>query len=130
MSSSNHYSPAFQITKTKEESKIHDFSTVSFGDYNLPFTLSELQSSLSCAQNTTSGLDQIHNSILKYLPDTVLHFLLSLSLSLSLSTTEFDLNTHFQIASKKSSSLLQNLERIVRYPVATAQSLLPVVFVK
>ena len=38
VSSSNHYSPTFQITKTKEESKFLDFSTASSDVYNLPFT--------------------------------------------------------------------------------------------
>ena len=62
----------------KEESKVLDFSTASSDDYNLPFTLSELQSSLSCAHNTAPGPDHTHNSMLKNLPATALHFLLSL----------------------------------------------------
>ena len=63
VSSSNQYSPTFQITKVKEESKVLDFSTACSNDYNLSFTLSELQSSLSCAHNTAPGPDHIHNSM-------------------------------------------------------------------
>ena len=80
VSCSNHYSPTFQLIKVTEESKVLDFSTASSDDYNLPFTLSELKSSLSCAHNTAPGPDHIHNSMLKNLPATALHFLLSLSL--------------------------------------------------
>ena len=78
VSCSNHYSPTFQLIKVKEESKVLDFCTASSDDYNLSFTLSELQSSLSCAHNTAPGPDHIHNSILKNLPATALHFFLSL----------------------------------------------------
>ena len=78
VSSSNHYSSTFQLTKVKEESKVLDFSTTCSNYCNLPFTPSELQSSHSCAHNTAPGPDQIHNSMLKSLPATALHFLLSL----------------------------------------------------
>ena len=78
MFSSNHYSPTSQFTNMKEEDKVLDFSTASSDDYNLPFTLCELQSSLSCAHDTAPVPDHIHNSVLKNLPVTALHFLLSL----------------------------------------------------
>ena len=106
VSCSNNYSPTFQLIKVKEESKVLDFSTASSDDCNIPFTLSELQSSLSCAHNTAPGPDQIHNTMLTY---RLLHCIFS-----SLSTTEFGLTTPFQIAGKRpSSSLLQRLERFV-----------------
>ena len=78
--SSEYYSPAFRITKMKGETKIILFGTVCSDDYNFTFTLSELLSPLSCAQNTARGPDQIHNSMLKNSPDTALHFVLSPSL--------------------------------------------------
>ena len=74
-------SPTFEITNQKEEMKVLDFSTASSDDYNLPFTLSELQSPLSCAHTTAPGPHQIHNLMLKNLPDPGCIFS-SLSLSL------------------------------------------------
>ena len=45
-------------------------------DYNLPFSLADLKSSLASAKNTAFGADNIHNSMLENLPDTALQFTL------------------------------------------------------
>ena len=67
-SSSQHYTPIFQKNKRITESTTLDFSTRETLDYNKPFNLQELESCLAETGNTAAGPDQIHNNILKQLP--------------------------------------------------------------
>ena len=72
VSSSDYYCSSFQSIRMQEESKILDFSTSHTEDYNLPFSLAELKSSLASAKSTAPGSDNIHNSVLQNLPDIAL----------------------------------------------------------
>ena len=77
-SSYNNCSPTFQQIRTLQESSPLDFSTDESFDYNLPFTMIELKTALSSAANTSPGPDNIHYSMIKYLPQNALEHLLSL----------------------------------------------------
>ena len=77
-SSSNNYTPTFQRYKnTAEKSKLN-FNSNNQENYNSPFSIEELKTSLSKAHNTACGPDGIHYQLLKSLPDPCLDVLLSL----------------------------------------------------
>ena len=77
-SSSTNYSNAFQTHKLQQEQVPLNFESDNIEDYNLPFTLKELQDSLNKAHDTSVGPDDIHYQILKHMPDISLHALLDL----------------------------------------------------
>ena len=77
-SSSTNYSNVFQNHKFQQEQVQLNFESDHIEDYNLPFTLNELQDSLNKAHDTTVGPDDIHYQIIKHLPDISLHALLDL----------------------------------------------------
>ena len=77
-SSSEHYTPKFKSNKAKSENKPVNFSSSEHFDYNLPFSLKELKLRVSELSNTAPGPDQIHNEILKHLPDETLQALLDI----------------------------------------------------
>ena len=77
-SSSTNYSNAFQNHKLQQEQVPLNFESDNIEDYNLPFTLKELQDSLNKAHDTSVGPDDIHYQILKHMPDISLHALLDL----------------------------------------------------
>ena len=82
-SSSKNYSNAFQNHKLQQEQVPLNFESDNIEDYNLPFTLKELQDSLNKAHDTSVGPDDIHYQIIKHLPDISLHALLGPSLAKS-----------------------------------------------
>ena len=69
-SSSNH--------KLQQEQTPLNFESDNIEDYNLPFTVKELQDSLNKAHDTSVGPDDIHYQILKHIPDISLNALLDL----------------------------------------------------
>ena len=77
-SSSNHYSPTFQIYENQAESQELNFSSNIAEDYNIPFTISELKTSLSKCHDTATGPDEIHYKFLKHLPETSLLIILDI----------------------------------------------------
>ena len=77
-SSSNHYSPAFQVYKNHAESQALNFLSNNAEDYNIPFTISELKNSLGKCHDTATGPDEIHYQFLKHLPQTSLLVLLNI----------------------------------------------------
>ena len=77
-SSSENYTKNFQNHKNKTESKCIDFSSFEEKDYNLPFTLSELKLCINDLSNSAPGPDQIHNLILKHLPEETILLLLNI----------------------------------------------------
>ena len=71
-SSSKNYSPAFRTEKQKSERNPVNFSSANEEDYNLPFTMEELNLKLADLSNTASGPEEIRNEILKHLPNEIL----------------------------------------------------------
>ena len=72
----SHYSSSFKIlnrsdkfleTKAYLDNQVFNFSTDTELNYNLPFTLNELQSALSKCSGKSVGPDRIHNEMLKQL---------------------------------------------------------------
>ena len=77
-SSSSNYNQTFQKIKLNEEKKKLDFSTEFEEKYNKEFSMKELNACISELSLTTSGPDEIHNSLLKHLPKESLILLLDL----------------------------------------------------
>ena len=77
-SSTENYNDKFKKNKISSEKTPVDFSSSNEESYNCSFSLEELKSCLSELSNTTPGPDQIHNEILKHLPDETLKLLLNI----------------------------------------------------
>jgi ribonuclease HI len=77
-SSTQHYSLTFQRVKRTKEKQPINFKSNANEDYNVPFSLSELQDSLNNASNTSPGPDQVHYELLKHLPLSSLEILLNI----------------------------------------------------
>ena len=77
-SSSSNYKPNFQRFKNTVEKKKLNFKSNNNENYNSPFSIDELKTSLSKAHDTASGPDEIHYQLLKHLPDDCLKTLLKL----------------------------------------------------
>ena len=71
-SSTDHYTPVFQVYKNQAESQALNFLSNNVEDYNIPFTISELKNSLGKCHDTATGPDEIHYQFLKHLPQTSL----------------------------------------------------------
>ena len=59
----------------KEKRRL-DFSSKNEEEYNLPFSMTELRQSLQKANNSATGLDQVHYQLLTHLPNSALPILL------------------------------------------------------
>ena len=77
-SSTEHYSLEFQQYKEKVEKKSLNFSSKTQENYNMPFTISELDKSLKSSHDTAVGPDDVHYQILKHLPQSALLILLNI----------------------------------------------------
>ena len=77
-SSSNNYSSAFQSIKKQKEKVKLPFSSNNLEDYNKPFDIGELKTSLNKANDTASGPDGVYYKFLNHLPSSCLHTLLDI----------------------------------------------------
>ena len=68
-SSGKHYCNTFQQTKTNAEKIALNFHTNEHLHYNELFTANELSSNINDTKNTAPGPDNIHNTIIKNLPE-------------------------------------------------------------
>ena len=59
----------------KEKRRL-DFSSKNEEEYNLPFSVTELRQSLQRANDSTTGLEQVHYQLLTHLPNSALSVLL------------------------------------------------------
>ena len=75
-SSTDNYSDEFQRIKTLKEKRRLDFSSKNEEEYNLPFSVTELRQSLQRANDSATGLDQVHYQLLTHLPNSALSVLL------------------------------------------------------
>ena len=76
-SSGSTYSNNFKRLRLEEERKQIKFDTTNAEDYNLPFTLMELNSSLSeCSDKSSPGEDNISYPMLKHMHPSALQYLL------------------------------------------------------
>src|SRR5207253_4355361 len=73
-----HYDPNFLRGKRREEAKVLHFPPDNTKDYNLLFTLPELDYALEKAMDTAPGPDGIHYQIIKHLSPDAKEYLLSL----------------------------------------------------
>ena len=77
ISNITNYHPTFRIIKEITESTQLDFNSANNEEYNLPFTLHELNFALSSVKSTTPGPDNVHYLMMKSLPKQALLHLLS-----------------------------------------------------
>ena len=77
-SSSVNYNPQFKRHKQETEMEELNFETDTNENYNLPFTISELENSLKNAHDSASGADEVHYQLLKQLPRISLQTLLNI----------------------------------------------------
>ncbi len=77
-SSSDNYDPKFKTFKDKQEKHNINFTSDNAEDYNEPFSLNELITSLNKAKDTAVGPDDIHYQLLKHLPTSSLQTLLNI----------------------------------------------------
>lgn len=77
MSSSTNYSRSFLEIKANREHEL-DFATGEMLEYNLPFTLAELEEALSQLKKSAPGQDEIRNEMLKNMPPIMIEKLLEL----------------------------------------------------
>ena len=77
-SSTNNYTEKFKRFQQQAERKKINFNTKYKEDYNTPFSIEELEESLSGAKDTAAGPDDIHYNLIKRLPKTAKEKLLSL----------------------------------------------------
>ena len=77
-SSSDNYKEDFKKFKKKAEKFKLNFKSKNAENYNKPFSIEELKTSLSKAHDTACGPDNIHYQLLKHLPDSSLNILLGL----------------------------------------------------
>ena len=87
-SSSQNYNTNFQREKQKTEQNTLNFSTDTDEIYNHPFDIAELKTAISELNNSAEGPDEIHNEIVRHLPETSLLVLLN-SFNLIWSTHTF-----------------------------------------
>lgn len=78
VSSSDNYSETFLLVKDREEARSLNFGAATDENYNLPFSLWELKSSIAGSRDTAPGPDSIHNQMLKNLPEAALKHILLL----------------------------------------------------
>ena len=71
-SSSDHYTERFRRFKAHQEKRNVTFASNNLEEYNLPFSLSELQKAIHKAHDSAAGPDSIHYQMLKHLPTTAL----------------------------------------------------------
>ena len=77
-SSSVNYNPQFKRHKQETEMEEPNFETDTNENYNLPFTISELENSLKNAHDSAAGADEVHYQLLKHLPRISLQTLLNI----------------------------------------------------
>ena len=77
-SSSVNYNPQFKRHKQETEMEELNFETDTNENYNLPFTISELENSLENAHDSAAGADKVHYQLLKHLPRISLQTLLNI----------------------------------------------------
>ena len=77
-SSSVNYNPQFKRHKQETEMEEFNFETDTNENYNLPFTISELENSLKNAHDSAAGADEEHYQLLKHLPRISLQTLLNI----------------------------------------------------
>ena len=75
-SSTDNYSDEFQRIKMLKEKQHLDFSSENEEEYNLPFSVAELKQSLQRANDSATGLDQVHYQLLTHLPNSAVSVLL------------------------------------------------------
>ena len=75
--STKNYSDEFQRIKILKEKRRLDFSSKNEDEYNLPFSVTELRLSLQTANDSATGLDQVHYQLLTHLPNSALSILLN-----------------------------------------------------
>ena len=75
-SSTENYSDEFQRIEMLKEKRRLDFSSKNEEEYNLPFSVTELRQSLQTANDSATGLDQVHYQLLTRLPNSALSVLL------------------------------------------------------
>ena len=63
----DNYSDEFQRIKILKEKRRLDFSSKNEEEYNLPFSVTELRQSLQKANDSATGLDQVHCQLLTHL---------------------------------------------------------------
>ena len=69
-SSSDHYTEKFQRYKAHQEKRAIKFTSNNQESYNVPFSMTELQTALHKAHDPAAGPDNIHYQMLKHLPET------------------------------------------------------------
>ena len=75
-SSTDSYSSEFQKIKMLKEKRRLDFSSKNENDYNIPFSVTELKQPLQRANDSATGLDQVHYQLFNHLPNSALSVLL------------------------------------------------------
>ena len=78
VSFTKNYSNQFNSIRIKEEKNKIKFTSDKTESYNQPFTLTELQDSISKSNNSAPGPDEIHYTLLKELPTISLKYLLDI----------------------------------------------------
>ena len=78
VSSTKNYSNQFNSIRIKEERTKIKFTSDNTESYNQPFPLIELQNSISKSNNSASGPEEIHYTLLKKLPTISLKYLLDI----------------------------------------------------
>ena len=73
-----HYSEKFQSFKALQERNVICFKSDDLEDYNLPFSLRELQDSLDSSLDTTPGPDDIAYEMLRHLSQYAIEILLTI----------------------------------------------------
>ena len=74
--STENYSAEFQRIIILKEKRRLDFSSKNEDEYNLPFSVTELRLSLQTANDSATGLDQVHYQLLTHIPNSALSVLL------------------------------------------------------
>ena len=77
-SSSDHYSSEFQAIKNRAESKPIQFPEDSAQEYNILFSITELEDAILKSNNSAPGADEIHYQFLRHMPIKCLNVLLAL----------------------------------------------------
>ena len=75
-SSSVNYNPQFK--RHKQETEMEELNFETNENYNLPFTISELENSLENAHDSAAGVDEVNCQLLKHLPRISLQTLLNI----------------------------------------------------
>ena len=75
-SSTQNYTQQFQRFKAAAEKHTINFKSNNLEDYNIPFSMTELQHSLHNAHNTSPGPDDAHYEFIRHLPNAALELLL------------------------------------------------------